>query len=64
MAAAVVVNVTSERITLMCACCTLPFGYVQNGVLMIVSKHGGDKHTNMITLEELRRLLERTASTT
>lgn len=44
--------------TLKCACCDLPFAVVQRGVLVIQSRHHGQKHSNVITLEELRRMLE------
>lgn len=46
-----------ERKVLRCGVCGLPFATIQNGVLMVESKHNGDKHTNVITLAELEKLL-------
>lgn len=43
---------------LRCAKCGLPWATIQNGVLMVESKHNGDKHTNVITLAELVKLLQ------
>ncbi len=39
--------------------CGLPWAEVQNGCLVVLSRHRGQQHVNVITLEELRRLLER-----
>ncbi len=49
-----------NRLLLGCQCgaCSLPFGYVQNGVLIIMSKHNGEAHINVLTIDELGRLLE------
>lgn len=41
---------SNDRIVLTCACCKLPFGYIQRGVLVIHSRHGGEKHINTIPL--------------
>lgn len=36
-----------------CACCGLPFARIENGVLIIESRHHGEKHTNVIPLSDL-----------
>lgn len=41
-----------------CAGCELPFAYIQNGVLVIESRHHGEQHVNVLRLEELIRLLQ------
>lgn len=51
-------TIATERKELECHCCTLPFGYVQGGALVIVSRHNGDKHVNVLTLEKVKALLE------
>jgi hypothetical protein len=49
-----------RRYVLRCQCddCKLPYAYVQNGVLTIQSKHYLSRHTNVITLDELQRLIQ------
>ena len=42
---------------LRCNCCGLPFARVQNGALVIESHHHGQRHVNVISVAELRRLL-------
>jgi hypothetical protein len=42
-----------EPIVLKCACCDLPFATIQRGVLMVNSRHHGDKHVNVVTLQDL-----------
>lgn len=46
--------------TLRCSCseCHLPFAHLQNGVLVIQSRHHGVNHKNRISLDELRMLHE------
>lgn len=46
------VILTENRIPLRCATCGLPFGYliIQNGVILIESRHHGEIHTNIIPL--------------
>ena len=44
-----------------CAECGTPVAEVQGETLVIRSKHHGDQHVTVITLDELRRLLEREA---
>jgi hypothetical protein len=44
---------TPEPIVLKCACCDLPFATIQRGVLMVNSRHHGDKHVNVVTLQDL-----------
>lgn len=44
---------TPDTIVLKCSCCDLPFATIQRGVLMVNSRHHGDKHVNVITLAEL-----------
>jgi hypothetical protein len=46
-----------EPIVLKCACCDLPFATIQRGVLVILSRHHGDRHTNVISAAELLALL-------
>lgn len=41
-----------------CGTCKTPFAVVRGGVLVIESRHNGEKHTNFLTLEEVRRMLE------
>jgi hypothetical protein len=48
---------TPEPIVLKCACCDLPFATIQRGVLVILSRHHGDRHTNVISAAELLALL-------
>ena len=49
-----------QRLILGCQCgaCTLPFAYVQNGILMIQSEHYGKAHINVISLEDVRQMIE------
>jgi hypothetical protein len=46
-----------------CGACDLPFATVQAGVLVIISRHGGDKHTNVLRLEDVERLLAESKQT-
>lgn len=43
-------------ITLRCTCCNLPWARIENGVLVVRSRHHGEPHENFIALEELSRL--------
>jgi hypothetical protein len=43
--------------TFECSCCKLPFARIQNGALVIDSRHHGERHTNVIALAELVRLV-------
>ncbi len=43
--------------TFQCSCCKLPFARIQNGVLIIESRHHGEKHTNVISLADLIQLI-------
>jgi hypothetical protein len=53
-------NATTEprRIVLRCQCghCDLPFGYVQDGVLIIQSRHNGEPHINTLRIEQLQTM--------
>jgi hypothetical protein len=40
-----------------CSCCRLPLARIQNGVLIIESRHHGERHTNVIALAELVQLI-------
>lgn len=40
-----------------CSICRLPFARIENGVLIIESRHHGDKHTNVISLKTLLELI-------
>lgn len=44
----------------MCADCkTTPFAYITSGgVLVIASRHHGDKHINILTIEELQKAID------
>jgi hypothetical protein len=48
-----------QRIKLPCQCggCGTPYAVVQNGVLVIIARHNGEKHTNVLRLEDVERLL-------
>jgi hypothetical protein len=48
----------TDQAVLKCSCCDLPFAVVQRGVLVIQSRHHGERHVNVLTLEELRRMLD------
>jgi hypothetical protein len=43
-------------IPLRCSKCGLPFARVQNGVLIVESKHRGETHVNVIPLAHLIEL--------
>ncbi len=44
--------------TLRCHVCGLPWGRLQDGVLIIESKHHGEKHTNTVVVEKLVKLCQ------
>lgn len=54
-----------QRIKLSCQCgaCRLPFAYVQNGTLVILSRHNSTSHYNVLTLEQVKQMLEEAAAT-
>jgi hypothetical protein len=54
--------IDTETITLRCSCCNLPYAEVKNGVLVIVSRHSGDRHINALALADVERLLKQTAT--
>ena len=39
-----------------CESCHLPFLTIENGELLVISKHGSQRHENIITLEQLRMI--------
>lgn len=51
--------VVSRRdvLTLRCSDCNLPFLEITNGEINIQSKHGSKKHSNTLTVAQLKRLL-------
>lgn len=51
-----------RRIVLHCQCgaCEVPFAVVQNGVLVIIARHGGDKHTNVVRPDQLAEMARQT----
>lgn len=57
--------VTTRQHPLRCQCgaCDLPYAIVQNGVLVIVARHNGDRHTNVLKLEDVERLLAESKQT-
>ena len=42
-------------VVLRCGQCGLPWAKISNGVLVVESRHHGDRHVNVIALEELLR---------
>jgi hypothetical protein len=46
-------RIIPDRIELRCACgtCRRPFAYFENGMLVIVSWHNHERHTNRIPLQ-------------
>lgn len=54
------IRADGNRLKLACQCgaCQFPFGYVQNGVLVIQSSHYGQSHINVLTLGEVEQLLK------
>lgn len=48
-------------VVLRCAECGLPFGRIQNGALIIESRHHGERHTNTIAVQRLQQLARRDA---
>jgi hypothetical protein len=48
----------TETIVLKCSCCDLPFATIQRGVLVIVSRHHGDKHINVLSLADLLQQIQ------
>ncbi len=46
----------TDVVVLRCCHCGLPWAKVQAGVLIIESKHHGDKHVNVIPLADLLRM--------
>lgn len=49
-------SIVDERGRLICACCGLPFARLQNGCLVVESKHSGERHVNAISVEQLVRI--------
>ena len=47
-----------KSLVLLCTCCDLPFARLQFGRMVIQSSHHGDKHSNALDLEDLKRVLE------
>lgn len=43
-------------VVLRCGQCGLPWAKICNGVLVVESRHHGDRHVNVITLDEVKRL--------
>ena len=43
-------------VVLRCGQCGLPWAKISNGVLVVESRHHGDRHVNVISLDELARL--------
>lgn len=56
-----------QRIVLLCRCsryCGKPWGYVENGELVVVSRHGYERHTNRIPLAELVAMQQQSSCAT
>ncbi len=49
-------TVLDEKGRLICQCCGLPFARLQNGCLVVESRHSGEKHVNAVSIEELVKL--------
>lgn len=45
------------KIKLGCHVCGRPWGYIYNGTLIVESRHGGDTHSNVLSLQLLGQLL-------
>ena len=43
-------------VVLRCGQCGLPWAKISNGVLVVESRHHGDRHVNVISQEELARI--------
>jgi len=43
-------------VVLRCGQCGLPWAKICNGVLVVESRHHGDRHVNVIALDEIARL--------
>jgi len=43
-------------VVLRCGQCGLPWAKICNGVLVVESRHHGDRHVNVIALTEIERL--------
>lgn len=52
-----------KTIILRCDCCGLPYARIQQGALVVESRHHGDKHTNVVALEALLELCRREPET-
>lgn len=52
-------NSHKPAIILRCSGCNLPWAKLHNGYLTIESRHHGQKHTNVITIDELVQLSTR-----
>jgi hypothetical protein len=44
---------------LLCSTCRLPFARIENGCLIIESRHHGSRHTNTISLDVLEEKVRR-----
>ncbi len=47
----------SSVIVLRCTECGLPWAKIVNGVLVVESRHHGEKHTSVIAITELEKLM-------
>ena len=43
----------SEAVDLRCRTCDVPFATLQNGAIVVESRHHGQKHTNTIAIADL-----------
>lgn len=56
------VNQSSQETALLpCSRCGLPTGRIENGVLIIESRHHGRTHRNVYALDQIRRMIEQQA---
>lgn len=49
--------VETVTITLRCSCCSVPWAEIKNGTLVVLARHHGERHVNVLTLEYIEQLL-------
>jgi hypothetical protein len=48
----------NEPLRCQCRDCNTPIAKVQDGVLVIIARHDGEKHVNILKIEDLIKLLQ------
>lgn len=46
----------AEPLILRCECCGLPFARLVNGAIIVESRHHGERHQNVVAVDELVKL--------